>query len=189
MTNEERALIAQQTAALERLNGDLAWFSTRQDYSTILLLRIVLALGVEPPEAVKSFLDLIPGVEALPAIAVPLGMPVSKLDRVATAETTYVDVVEWEVTAGHTGELSEIWMATTDYDKSMFRLVISGVKQWEDKYLLAAFTQRFKGNKLREKTKVLLQVKSSDGSGLTVYGSIAGKLILPPIKLAQPEGG
>lgn len=188
MNDEERRLIAQQTAALERLNGTLAGFGARQDYSNLLLLRMVLAMGLEPPEAVKLLLERIPEAKVLPAITVPLGRPVSKLDDVTTTSQTYVDIVDWEIPAGHTGELVEVWMATTDYDKTQFRLELANVEQWRDKYLVSAFTQRFKGNRLTETMKVLIQAKSSDGSGLTVYGSIAGKLIPPPpLVLPQPE--
>lgn len=185
MNEEERRLIAQQTAALERLNGTLAGLGARQDYSTLLLLRMVLAMGVEPPEAVKFLMELIPEANVLPTVAVPLGIPVSKLDRQITVSQDYIDIVEWEISAGHTGELVEVWMATTDYAKTQFRLVLADKEQWTDKYLLSPLTQPFKVNRLTETMKVLIQAKSSDGSGITVYGSIAGKLI-PPL-LVQPQ--
>ncbi|MBA7597122.1 hypothetical protein ES703_04117 [subsurface metagenome] len=169
-------------AVLERLNGTLAGFGARQDSTNLLLLRMVLAMGLEPPEAVKFLLELIPGAEQLPGIAVPLGIPYSDLNRESTEETTYIDILEWVIPAGHTGELFEISLATSDYAKTMFRLVIANVEQWMDQYLISSFTQKFKDNKLTENMKVLIQAKSSDGSGVTAYGAIAGKLIPPPYR-------
>ena len=187
MNEEERSLIARNTAALERLNGVLGDLNRRQDYSNLLLLRVVLALGVEPPEAVKFLLELIPESKVLQAIAVPMGRPISKLDQQTTALLTYVDIVVWEIPAGHTGELVEVWMATTDYGKTQFRLVLANEEQWTNKYLVSAFTQRFKGNRLTENMKVIIQAKSSDGIEQTVYGSISGKLIPPLLIRPQPE--
>lgn len=176
MNDEERRLIAQQTATLDRLNSEL---SRRQDYTNLLLLRMLLAQGLEPPEAVKHLLDMIPESEKLRGIAVPLGIPYSNLDRQTITATTYTTIVEWEINAGHTAELFEISLASNNYAKTQFKLLISDIEQWTDKYLITAFTQRFKGNELSEKTKVILQAKSYDGTEIIAYGAIAGKLVPP----------
>lgn len=182
MNEEERRLIAQQTAALERLNGAIASLSARQDHSNLLLLRMLLAQGLEPPEAVKHLLAMIPDAEKLQGIAVPLGIPYSDTNRVITTSRTYIDIIEWVIPAGHTGELFQIALATSDYAKTQFRLVIANVEQWTDQYHISSFTQEFRDNKLTENMKVLIQAKSSDGSGVTAYGGIAGKLIPPPYR-------
>lgn len=188
MNEEERRLIAQQTAAFERLGDALTGFSRRFDYANLLLLRMVLALGVEPPEAVKSLLEFLPEAKVLPAIAVPLGRPISKADDVTTTSQAYVDLIKWEIPAQHTGELVEISMATTDYTKTQFRLVLANEEQWTDKGIVSALTQRFRGNRLTEKMIVLIQAKSTDGTSITVRGTIAGKLIPPPLVPFKPGG-
>lgn len=175
MNEQERQLLAQNTAALQAYNKSLT-------DANLISLRGLLAQGIEPPDAVKYLLAHIPDAGKLPGVSVPLGIPVSKLDRETTSETTYQDVVEWEINAGHTGQLFEIALGSSNYDKTIFRLEISGVEQWKDKYLVSALDQPFKDNRLFEKTKVLIQAKSSDGTEIVAYGAIAGKLIPPALR-------
>ena len=172
MNEDERRLIAQNTAALQAFNKSLS-------DANIISLRGLLAQGIEPPDAVEHLMALIPEAALLPGVSVPLGIPVSKLARKTTSETTYQDIVEWEITAGHTGQLFEISFGSDNYAKTQFRLVISDVEQWVDQYLPSALDQPFKDNRLLEKSKVVLQAKSSDATEITAYGAISGKLIPP----------
>jgi len=181
MDEDAKRLIAQQTASIERL---IATVGGGQGRTNIVLLRMLLAMGLEAPEGLEVVLAQLPKEERVPGVAVPLGIPVSMLEKETTVALTYIDILEWVIPAGHAGQLFEICLATTDYDKTQFRLVIAGEEQWADKYLQTALTQKWRDNKLPASSKVLIQAKSSDGSGCTIYAALAGKRIPPPYRKA-----
>ncbi len=175
--------IGRRVGWLEKLGDALTGLDERQDYTNRLLMRMLLALGVPAPPAPPEIIVHAPPGEVpqviIQQIAVPLGRPISKLDRVTTTSQTYVDVIEWEIPARHSGELFEVSMASDNFTKTQFRLVLANEEQWTDKYLISALTQPFRGNRLAELMKVVIQAQSSDGTEITAYGAIAGKLIQP----------
>jgi hypothetical protein len=160
----------EKLSPLETLGDALTGVDERLDYNNQLLMRMLIALGVPPEVVVKPEVIVQPVLTAL-------GTPVSKLDSITTSATTYQTVVEWEVPQQFTGELFEVTMSSTDYAHTRFRLVLANLEQWTDQELPSSLTQPFRGNKLSETQKVQIQAKSSDGTSITVYGAIAGKLI------------
>lgn len=183
---EYERFLGHRVGWLERLGDAFSGIDERIDYTNQLLIRMLTAAGVSPPPTPTEPLDgvvpivLPPPIIALPEVGVPIGRPVSRQDSVTTTEQTeYQKVVEWTIPAQHTGELHEIAMATSNYTKTHFRLVLAGEEQWADEILVAPLTQPFRGNKLFENTVVGIYAKSSDGTSITVYAAIAGKLIPP----------
>ena len=171
---------------LERLGDAFTGIDERVDYTNRLLIRILTAAGVPPPPRPTGDLDglipvvLPPTIPTLPQVVVPIGRPVSRHNSITTTEQTeYQTVVEWTIPQLHTGELHEITMATNNYTKTVLRLVLAGEEQWADQTLIGPLTQPFRGNKLFENTVVGIYAKSSDGTAITVYAGIAGKLIQP----------
>jgi len=114
-------------------------------------------------------------VQPLPPPIKKLGEPVVKLDRYSGSDTTYQTLVSWVVASGKKGSLKEISMLSDNFDKTYFRLRIGGETKFEDKQIQSPLTLSFPDNELDEGTEVLLECKSTDGSVITVDGTIIGK--------------
>ena len=168
---------------LERLGDAFTGIDERLDYTNRLLIRMLTAAGVPAPSVPGEVPGLpVPVLTPItqPQVAVPIGRPVSRHESLTTTEQTeYQAVVEWTIPQLHTGELHEITMATNNYTKTRLRLVLAGEEQWADQTLVGPLAQPFRGNKLFENTVVGIYAKSSDGTSITVYAAIAGKLIQP----------
>jgi len=108
-------------------------------------------------------------------VAFPRGTPIAKVDRYSGGDTTYKTVVSWTVSEGKIGTLKEVSMVTDNYSKTHFRLTIAGVKQFEDKIIQAPLTLPFPENDLEAGSEVVLECKSTDGTSITVDGSITGR--------------
>ncbi len=108
-------------------------------------------------------------------VAFPRGDPVAKLGRYSGSDVTYQTVVSWTVSDGKIGTLKEVSMITDQFSKTHFRLTIAGAKQFEDKLIQSPLTLPFPENKLDAGSVVLLECKSTDGTSITVDGSITGR--------------
>ncbi|MFC1935914.1 hypothetical protein ACFLX9_04085 [Chloroflexota bacterium] len=103
------------------------------------------------------------------------GVPISRVDRLATNDNvSYQQVVEWTVAAGSEGDLHEISLFSDDFSKTQFRLTIAGVQQWTDRVVGTSLSIPYRANRLPAGAQVLLQARSTDGTLVTVDGSISG---------------
>jgi hypothetical protein len=105
----------------------------------------------------------------------PRGTSIAKLDRYTGTDTSYKTVVSWTVSTGKLGELKEVSMLSDTYAKTQFKLTIAGVEQFKDKVIQASLTLPFAENKLSAGDIVLLEAQSTDGTSITVDGSISGR--------------
>lgn len=103
------------------------------------------------------------------------GVPIARVGRYSGSEQTYQEVVKWTVSTGKSGELKEVSMVSDTLDKTYWKLTVGDDLQFEDKIIQASLTLPFPDNKLSEKTVVLLECKSSDGSSITADGMITGR--------------
>jgi hypothetical protein len=103
------------------------------------------------------------------------GEPIAKVERYSGGSTSYQTVVSWTVSNGKSGMLKEVSMITSDYEHTYFRLTIAGKKQFEDKLIQAPLTLPFPDNRLNAGSVVLLECRSTDGTSITVDGSITGR--------------
>lgn len=105
------------------------------------------------------------------------GDPVSRIGRYSGSDTSYHTVTSWPVSAGKRGILKEISMASDNYAKTMFKLSVAGSDIWTDKQVQSVLSVPFSGNLagLEGGESVVLQAKSTDGTAITVDGSIAGE--------------
>jgi hypothetical protein len=103
------------------------------------------------------------------------GVPIAKVDRYSGGSTSYQTLVSWTVSVGKSGMLKEVSMITSDYDHTYFRLTIAGTKQFEDKLIQGPLTLPFPDNRLEAGSVVLLECRSTNGTSITVDGSITGK--------------
>jgi len=104
------------------------------------------------------------------------GTPIAKVDRYSGTDTDYQTVVAWTVTTGKIGDLKEVSMVSNNYTKTHFRLVIAEVAQFADKTIQAPLSLPFPEGTwdLKPADVVVLEAKSSDGTSITVDGSITG---------------
>ena len=103
------------------------------------------------------------------------GVPVSRVDRLATNDAVnYLQVVEWTVAAGNEGDLHEVSMFSDDFSKTQFRLTIAGVQQWADVQVGTSLSIPYRANRLPAGAQVILEARSTDGTLVTLDGSISG---------------
>lgn len=103
------------------------------------------------------------------------GLPISRVNRLATNDAAnYQEVVSWTVAAGREGDLHEISFFSDDFTKTRFKLSIAGVQQWTDVVVGTSLSIPFRANRLKAGDTVLLEARSSDGTLVTVDGSISG---------------
>ena len=102
-------------------------------------------------------------------------MPISRVDRLATNDAVnYQEVVEWTVAAGKEGDLHEISVFSDDFSKTQLRLFIASVLQWADRVIGTSLSIPYRANRLPAGAQVLLEARSTDGTLVTVDGSISG---------------
>lgn len=107
------------------------------------------------------------------------GSPVCRFDRYSGTSTSYVTVVTWTVPANTEGVLHEIALVAKDvasYAHAQWRIT-AGTVQLSDKPALAALTIPFPPNRLATGHVVKVEVKSDDGTAITVDASISGKTV------------
>ena len=103
------------------------------------------------------------------------GLPISRVKRLATNNAAnYQEVVSWTVAAGREGDLHEISFYADDFTKGKFKLTIGGVQQWIDVLVGTSLSIEFRANRLQAGAQVLLEAKSTDGTLVTIDGSISG---------------
>jgi len=109
------------------------------------------------------------------ALPPEVGVPIAKLDRYTGIDTDYKTVVSWTVSTAKRGDLKEVSMITDNYSKTHFKLTIAGKEQFKDKLIQAPLSLPFPENRaILAGQTVLLECKSTDGTSITVDGSITG---------------
>jgi hypothetical protein len=97
--------------------------------------------------------------------------------RYTGTATTYQTVVSWTVAADKLGELKEITILSTSYAKTVVRVTIGSVIWATDWTVQAAMPLIFEDLKLAAGAVVKVEVKSSDGTSITVDAVITAKEI------------
>ncbi len=113
----------------------------------------------------------------VPAVVIPQGTPVSKVDRYSGNDADYETVVSWTVGTGKKGELKEVSMISDTYAKTEFKLTIASEEQFADIIIQAPLTLPFPENSLLAGSVILLECRSTDGTAIVVDGSIVGREI------------
>lgn len=103
------------------------------------------------------------------------GTPIARVDRYSGTSTTYEEVVSWLVGTGKKGDLKEVSMYSDNFAKTHFKLVIRSTTQFEDKLIQTSLSLPFPDCELPEGATVALYAKSTNGTSITVDGSISGK--------------
>lgn len=99
------------------------------------------------------------------------------LTSTTTTSQTYVAASEWEVSADKVGELKEILIISSNYAKTLVRIIIAGTTLKNNWAPQAAMPLIFEDLKLKAAACVTIQIRSSDGTSITVDVAIVGKEI------------
>lgn len=106
------------------------------------------------------------------------GWPVAVVDTYSGSDTSYQTVAEWRVGdmwGLEKAVIEEISMVSNEYDKTHFRLSVMGKILFRDRKLDRPLTLRFPPHEIPHREYITLSCKSTDGTGIKVYGGITGK--------------
>ena len=92
-----------------------------------------------------------------------------------TVSTSYQDVASWTVAAGKVGELKEILVLSSNYAKTLCKVVIGAVTYVTDWAPQSALPLIFEDLRLAAATVVTVSGKSSDGTSVVIDAAIVGK--------------
>ncbi len=99
------------------------------------------------------------------------------VDSATVTSQTYATLSTWTITAAKVGELKEILVISSNYAKTLLQVTIAGVVYVTGWAPQAAMPLIFEDLKLAAAVVVLVEVKSSDGTSITVDCVIVGKEI------------
>lgn len=99
----------------------------------------------------------------------------SKLAKVTTSSTSYQELVNYTVPASTVAIIGGIEFYADPTSKGRFRLTIGGVVKWADQEIPTALNHYIADAHLAAGVVVLLEGKSSDGTEVSLWGSIEGK--------------
>jgi hypothetical protein len=97
--------------------------------------------------------------------------------RYSGTATTYQTVVSWTVAAAKLGELKEITILSSSYSKTVLQVTVGSVVFATNWTVQAAMPLIFEDLKLAAGQVVKVEVKSSDGTSITVDAVITAKEI------------
>mgnify|MGYP001583016275 CR=1 FL=1 len=119
--------------------------------------------------------------ELIANLAVPVlattEIPISRLGKATDSAQAYQTVLSYTVPAATIAILYGVELYSDLFAKTLWRLTIGGVVQWQDKDVPTALNTFFAEARLAAGTVILLEGKSSDGTAVTMWGSLEGKEI------------
>lgn len=112
------------------------------------------------------------------AIQQIFGTPVLKWNQYIGGDKEWRELVRWDVPIGYTGDLHEIALQSNNDAKTRFRIVIANVDQDipTDRTLSTPTSFKWDRGILPGGTSVFVEVMSTDGTSITVDGSITGSV-------------
>jgi hypothetical protein len=95
--------------------------------------------------------------------------------RYTGTDTTYQELASWTVAADYIGELKEIIIVSSNYDKTQCKVTVGAVVYATDWQVVSPVPLIFEDLRLAEATVVKVETKSTDGTSITVDAVIVGK--------------
>ena len=94
----------------------------------------------------------------------------------ADTTTNYKQLVSWEIEAGYEGILNEISLYSSRFATSQWFITIADQELFKDKKIHTTLTIPWKELPLRAGTKVIVQVKTTDGVATDFDACLTGEL-------------
>lgn len=117
-------------------------------------------------------------VVSTPTISLPTTEAAAgAIGRYTGTATTYQTLASWTVAAAKTGELKEILILSDNYAKTSIQITIAGTVFKTAWIMQNAMPLIYEDLKLAAGKVVLVEVKSTDGTSITVDCAIVGKEI------------
>ena len=131
--------------------------------------------GLSPYDYDRLLRAVLAAVTVNVATTSTTGTPLVRIDRYSGADTDWQTLLTWTVSAGKTGDLHEIALTSSNDSKTRYRITIAGTDQAiPDKTGTSPLTMAWRGNSLAAGSVVLVEVKSTDGTGITGDGTMTG---------------
>ena len=117
-------------------------------------------------------------VENVPVPSVPAKeRAAGGIGRYSGTDTTYQTVKSWTVASKKVGEIKELILFSSNYDKTHFKVTIGDVTFCSDTLVPAATPLVFDDLKLEAGKEVKVECKSTDETSITADAVIVGKEI------------
>ncbi len=97
--------------------------------------------------------------------------------RYTGTDTTYQEVASWTVATDYIGELKEIIIVSSNYDKTRCKVTVGTIVYATDWQVVSPVPLIFEDLRLATATVVKVETKSTDGTSITVDAVIVGKEI------------
>ena len=104
------------------------------------------------------------------------GIPEVRIDRFESTDQDWRTLVKWDVPVGLTGDLHELSLKSSSDAKTRYRIFIANVDQQipEDRQTSTPVTMPWNRTVIPGGTSVWVEVRSTDGTHITVDGMITG---------------
>jgi hypothetical protein len=138
--------------------------------------------GQYPGEAGEAITEEAGGVTAEEAAAaappVQIALPILRWTRYVGTDTSFVQILSWDIPSGYVGDLHEFSLVSSNDDKTRWRITIGGFDQVvpQDRTLLTPITPPWRDTILPGPTQVLIEALSVDGTSITIDAMISGTL-------------
>jgi hypothetical protein len=120
------------------------------------------------------------GAPAAPggAPAVPFTYPILRMNRYSGTDTSWQELVRWDIPDGWVGDLSEISINSSDDTHTKWRFILANVDQNvpTDRPISTPWTGPWRNVRVPGGFTIRVDVCSTDGTLITVDGSITGSV-------------
>lgn len=104
------------------------------------------------------------------------GIPIVRVNQYIGSDTDWVEVIRWDVSPTRTGDLHEISILSDDDSKTRYRIFIGGFDQGlpEDRDTSTPLDMPWQRTVLPPETSIVVQIRSTDGTEITVDAMLTG---------------
>jgi len=104
------------------------------------------------------------------------GGPVLKVNRYSGNDQDWVELLRWDIPIGYTGDLHEIALISSNDAKTRYRIFLANTDQGipTDRQTLTPLSFKWDRTVLPGGYAVWVEVRSTDGTPITVDGTITG---------------
>lgn len=112
------------------------------------------------------------------APAVPFTYPILRINEYAGTDTSWQELIRWDIPDGWVGDLHEIALNSTDDTHTRYRIILANVDQNvpTDRPTSTPWTGPWRNIRIPGGFTVRVDIMSTDGTAIVVDGSITGSL-------------
>ncbi len=126
----------------------------------------------------------VPGTPSTPGAPPPIlvGFPILRWTRYVSGEQNWQELLSWVVPVGYVGDLHELSLQSDNDAKTRYRITIAeqDMQIPTDRTLSTPVDFKWRDTLLPGPVTVMVEVRSTDGTSITVDGLITGTYRTPP---------